>query len=73
MSDKSVINIPSKRRAFLQKSCVAAVSGAALGVASSHVLAASEHTVQVSPETSPEHKGYRLTQHVLDYYKTAAL
>ncbi|MEZ5594548.1 MAG: twin-arginine translocation signal domain-containing protein [Gammaproteobacteria bacterium] len=77
MSDKSIINRlskqPSGRRAFLQKSCVAAVSGAALSAVANPVLAGSQQTVQEDAPKNPERKGYRLSQHVLDYYKTAAL
>ena len=72
MSNETIINMPSRRRAFLQRSCVAA-GGIALGVAAGQAIASDRPTtVQASPN-SPESKGYRVTQHVLDYYKTAAL
>ena len=77
MSDKSIINRlseqPSGRRAFFHKSCVAAVSGAALSTVASPVLAASQQTAQEDAPNNSARKGYRLSQHVLDYYKTAAL
>ena len=55
------------RRKFLQSA-----AGAGVGVA----VVASVPTAALAAETpedkSPEAKGYRLTQHILDYYKTAA-
>ena len=71
ISDQKLIDIPSKRRAFLRRSVAMAAGGAAMAVASGPTLAGAPETVQQAPENSPR-KGYRVTQHVLDYYKTAA-
>jgi len=72
MTANRLTNLPSKRRAFLQKSCLTAAGSVALGAAAGQALAASEQTAPSAPK-QPQAKGYRLTRHVLDYYKTAAL
>ena len=57
-----------ERRAFIKKSTLAGAAVAATTMASSAVA-------QVSNETAekPVQKGYQLTSHVLDYYKSAGI
>ena len=57
-----------ERRAFIKKSTIAGAAVAATTMASSAVA-------QVSDEINekPIQKGYQLTSHVLDYYKSAGI
>lgn len=57
------------RRTFLQGT-LATGAGAAIAATVPGVAAAD--TSQASIESDAKAKGYRLTQHILDYYKTAA-
>jgi hypothetical protein len=56
-----------ERRAFLKKSTLVGAAVATTTMASTSAIA------QVSDETAekPSQKGYQLTTHVLDYYKSA--
>jgi len=56
-----------ERREFIKKSTLVGAGVAASAIASTEAIA------QVSVETAepPRQKGYQLTQHVLDYYKSA--
>jgi hypothetical protein len=56
-----------ERRAFIKKSTLVGAGVAATTMASTRAIA------EVSGETAekPGHKGYQLTQHVVDYYKSA--
>ncbi len=56
-----------ERREFIKKSTLAGAAVAATTLASSAAIA------QVSEEIAekPDQQGYRLTQHVMDYYKSA--
>lgn len=58
-----------ERRAFIKKTTLAGAAVAATTVASTGAIA------QVSSETTekPVQKGYQLTSHVLDYYKSAGI
>ena len=58
--------VDEKRRGFLKGAAAAGVGAVA--------AAATPATAAVEPqEAEPEQgKGYRLTQHVIDYYKSAA-
>lgn len=56
-----------ERRAFIKKSTIVGATVAATAVASTSVVA---DVVSASTE-KPEQKGYHVTQHVLDYYKSA--
>lgn len=56
-----------QRREFIKKSTLAGAGVAATAVASSSAIAQGE----TEPTRQPEQKGYRLTRHVLDYYKSA--
>ena len=58
-----------ERRAFIKKSTLAGAAVAATTMASSSAIA------QVSEENTekPVQKGYQLTSHVLDYYKSAGI
>ena len=53
------------RREFIKKSTLV---GAGVAMTSTGATAAVEATVETA---KPEQKGYQLTQHVLDYYKSA--
>ncbi len=55
------------RRDFLQ-GAAAVGAGAAVLTASGSVVAATPE----SPDEQAKPKGYRLTRHIIDYYKTAA-
>lgn len=56
-----------ERRAFIKKSTLVGAGVAATTMASTRAIAG------VSGETTekPDQKGYQLTQHVVDYYKSA--
>ena len=56
-----------ERREFIKKSTLAGAAVAATTLASTRAIA------QVSEEIAepPGQKGYQLTQHVMDYYKSA--
>ena len=56
-----------KRRDFIKKSTLLGAGVAATAVASTGALA----DVDTTSSDKPEQKGYQLTQHVLDYYKSA--
>lgn len=56
-----------KRREFIKKSTLLGAGVAATAVASTGALA----NVDTASSDKPEQKGYQLTQHVLDYYKSA--
>jgi len=57
------------RRKFLHDT-LAGGTGAALAATAPGIAMAS--TVDESPAADEDSKGYRLTQHIIDYYKTAA-
>ena len=54
------------RREFIKKSAIVGAGVAATAVASTSVIADVPTTAG-----KPEQKGYQLSQHVLDYYKSA--
>ena len=56
-----------ERREFIKKSTLAGAAVAATTLASTEAIA------QVSEQVAekPAQKGYQLTQHVMDYYKSA--
>jgi hypothetical protein len=56
-----------KRREFIKKSAIVGAGVAATAVASTSVVA----DVGAPGAVKPEQKGYQLSQHVLDYYKSA--
>ena len=55
-----------QRREFIKKSAIVGAGVAATAVASTSVIADVPTTAG-----KPEQKGYQLSQHVLDYYKSA--
>ncbi len=57
------------RRSFLKKSAAAGTGVAAASLAGTEALAASPDT---APE-APAKKGYQLSEHVLQYYKSATI
>jgi nitrous oxide reductase len=57
------------RRDFLRGS---AIAGAGVAVASSIPSASLASTSESLADDQPAEEGYRLTQHIIDYYKTAA-
>ena len=56
-----------ERREFLKKSTLVGAGVAATSLASTRAIA----EVSGEDKQKPEQKGYQLTQHVLDYYKSA--
>lgn len=71
MSDKRLggADLRATRREFL-KGVAAAGGAAALGAWSTGAVADTERTPAVQG-ASPEPKGYRVTQHIRDYYRVA--
>ena len=55
------------RREFIKKSTIVGVGVAASAMTATSAIA----DVSTSSSTKPEQKGYQLSQHVLDYYKSA--
>ncbi len=55
------------RRDFIKKSTIVGVGVAASAMTGTSAIA----DVGTSSSTNPEPKGYQLSQHVLDYYKSA--
>ena len=56
-----------ERREFLKKSTLVGAGVAATSLASTRAIA----EISGEDKQKPEQKGYQLTQHVLDYYKSA--
>ena len=56
-----------ERREFIKKSTLVGAGVAASSMASTQAIA----QVSDDPVEKPAKKGYQLTQHVLDYYKSA--
>ena len=66
MKNKSKLK-DQERRAFIKKSTLVGAGVAAATMASTRAIAGiSDQTV-----AEPEQKGYQLSQHVIDYYKSA--
>ena len=55
------------RREFIKKSAIVGAGVAATAIASTSAIA----DVPATSVEKPEQKGYQLSQHVLDYYKSA--
>ena len=62
--------IDSKRRDFLQGSIAAATGIVATTAAGTSIAAVADTNAGVEPEKK---EGYRLTKHIADYYKSAAI
>ena len=60
--------LDTSKRDFIKKSALAGAGVAATAVISSEAVA----TVTDEHEQTKQSKGYRLTPHVLEYYKSAA-
>ena len=58
-----------ERRAFIKKSTLAGAGVAAASMTATQVIA----DIGPSQDEPAPQKGYQLTQHVLDYYKSADL
>ena len=58
-----------ERREFIKKSTLVGAGVAASSLAATSAVAA----VSDEPESKPAQKGYRLTPHVLAYYKSAGI
>ena len=56
-----------ERRAFIKKSTLVGAGVAATTMASTRAIAG----ISGEPAEKPSQKGYQLTQHVVDYYKSA--
>ena len=73
MSNRESTNNAS-RRAFLRGSVgLGAGTAAVVLTAGTAAAAAVSNDTAITAEKAPGQKGYELTQHVADYYKTAAL
>lgn len=59
-----------KRRDFLRGSLVAATGVAATVATGSSAASATETAIAIEPDKK---EGYRLTKHIADYYKSAAI
>ena len=57
------------RRSFLKKSAAAGTGVAAASLAGTEALAASPE----APTETSEQRGYQLSEHVLQYYKSATI
>jgi len=67
-SEHKLIRLDSDRREFIKKSTLIGV-----GVVASTVLpAVAIANVDEEKSDARQNKGYQLTQHVIDYYKSAA-
>jgi hypothetical protein len=58
-----------ERREFIKKSTLVGAGVAATSMASTAAIA----DIGSDVEQKPEQKGYQLTRHVLDYYKSAGI
>lgn len=67
---KAIINFEQSRRDFLGKGAILGAS--AVAVAALPNVASAIETPELGIETKKE-EGYRLTQHIADYYKSATL
>ena len=61
-------DLDKQRREFIKKSTLVGAGMAATTVASGSAIA----SVSVHNPEERQQKGYQLTQHVIDYYKSAA-
>ena len=66
--NKTNKKLDNSRRNFMKKSAVVGAGVAASTVAGGEAIAA----VTTDESESKQNKGYQLTQHVADYYKSAA-
>lgn len=69
MEGNSQQKLDQDRRAFVTKSTVVGVGVAAVAVLPGAAIA---NTVEPSAEPRKQQKGYQLTDHVADYYKSAS-
>ena len=62
-----------RRRIFLRNAVRVGATGAVTGaaVSSMSVIASDDESTEAGPQKT-ESKGYQVSQHVLDYYRTAA-
>lgn len=65
---KTKKELDASKRDFIKKSALGGAGIVATAVVSGEAVAA----ISVDDEQSRQDKGYQLTQHVLDYYKSAA-
>jgi len=65
---KTSKTLNEKRREFIKKSALVGAGVAATTVGAGEAVAA----VDVEDNQVKENKGYQLTEHVLEYYKSAA-
>jgi nitrous oxide reductase len=66
-------NPQQRRRHFLKASAVMGAGTAAVALVPGLVSATEAPEAQGEPATEAGHKGYQLSQHVLDYYRTARI
>lgn len=61
------------RRTFLTGGAIIGASAAAVAIAPNVAVAASDVQKDEAGKENKKDEGYRLTQHIADYYKSAAL
>lgn len=72
MTQRTSTENPTSRRDFLRRSVIGG-AGAAAAIATTGSVSAAADTPSATPDEATESTGYRLTRHIRDYYKTAAL
>lgn len=72
MKDDHEKHPDNERRRFIKGSLVAGVGVATAVVLPGEVMAAEHAEHEESPDRPKAQKGYRLTPHILEYYKTMA-
>lgn len=73
MTSRKIIETPTSRRAFLRRSLISGAGAAAVVAAAGTASVASETLRESATTGQSSRKGYRLTPHILDYYRTAGL
>ena len=68
---RKILKTSMMRRVFLRNAVRAGAAAAVSGAAVSSVIASDDEPTTTKPQKT-ESKGYQVSQHVLDYYRTAA-
>jgi len=67
---EAIISYKQSRRKFLSGGAILGVSAVAVAIAPNAAIAATKQEPDVE---NKKEEGYRLTKHIADYYKSAAL
>lgn len=73
MTQRTSTENPTSRRDFLRRSVIGGAGAAAAIATTGSVSAAADTPPANAEQATTESTGYRLTPHIRDYYKTAAL